>query len=53
MYSHADKLCACKARMILVEFASRVIQTRSVICAVQTPIPLGYVNGCRFVGTLA
>ena len=53
MHSHDGNPCTYAARVILVELASRVALTRSVICAVQNPVPQEYVNGCYSADTLA
>ena len=44
MHSHDGNPCTYAARVILVELASRVALTRSVICAVQNPVPQEYVK---------
>lgn len=39
-------MCPFSARVIIVELTSRVILTRSEICAVHTMVPLKKANGC-------
>lgn len=43
---NSTAMCPFAARVIMVELTSRVILTRSDICAVHTMVPQKNANGC-------
>ncbi|WP_298481941.1 hypothetical protein [uncultured Ruminococcus sp.] len=50
---NSTAMCPFAARVIMVELTSRVILTRSDICAVHTMVPQKNANGCFSAEALA